>query len=227
MASPSDLTGIRLDLHTHTWRSGDSTTTFDDYVSGFQLSGLAAIAVTDHLTIVEAERIKRHLGSPIIVGQEFRTREGECIGLFLSEPLPPTLTFAEAAARIRLQGGLTYVPHPGDTSRRSITFTELERLCCEGLVDVIESGNSKIRDLTLLTTAHEIAVRHRIPEAASSDAHVPAAIGSSYTTIGRLPTSGQELKDLLFHGSRHYRHCDPPRPWTDRIVPSHDSRSSS
>jgi predicted metal-dependent phosphoesterase TrpH len=217
--------GIHLDLHTHTWRSGDSSTTFDEYLGAFKRSILSAVAVTDHLTIAGAKQLHEELGPVIIVGQEFRTHEGEGIGLFLTETIPPNLTFAAAAAKVRDQGGLIYVPHPGDANRRSITFADLHDLCTKGLVDIVESGNSKISDRTLISRAYEIAESHSIAVAASSDAHVPEALGSSYTTVAHLPRSGEELKELLRRGTLHYQYCDPPRAWASTVLPSHSEES--
>ena len=41
-----------------------------------------------------------------------RTRDGEVIGLFLTEEIPMDLSAEETIARIRKQGGVVLAPHP-------------------------------------------------------------------------------------------------------------------
>ena len=211
---------MRIDLHTHTHRSGDSTTTFDDYVTAFQESGLDYVAVTDHLTIEGAVELRRRLGEAVIVGQETRVAEGELIGLFLTERIPPGLNAAQAAGRIRDQGGLVYVPHPGDAVRVSVSLADLADLCRRGLADIVEVANSKVAPHGSIPAARTIAEANGVALGAGSDAHVEAAIGSTYVLAPGVGIVGPaDLLRSLADGEIHSVHFDPPRRWRPRIVP--------
>ena len=212
---------MKLDLHTHTHRSGDSTTTLDEYVIGLDASGIDVVAVTDHLTIAGALLLADLLGPRVIVGQELRVREGELIGLFLSERIPPGLRAVEAAVLIRDQGGLVYVPHPGDTGRSSIKDNDLWELASAGVIDIIEVANSKIAPNGLIPIASQVCARLGIAVGAGSDAHIETAIGSTYLEVppGKVASS-TELLAALAHGKVHAQYFDPPRGWRARIVPA-------
>src|SRR5687767_15406503 len=88
---------------------------------------MAAIAVTDHDSLggalqaaALAERQPDRFGGiRVIAGSEVMTLEGEIIGLFLSEDVPPGLTPEETIARMRAQGAVVIVPHPFDRIRGS------------------------------------------------------------------------------------------------------------
>ncbi|MDA8384798.1 MAG: PHP domain-containing protein [Actinomycetota bacterium] len=211
---------MRIDLHTHTHRSGDSTTTFDDYVEAFLKSELDYVAVTDHLTIDGALALHAMLGDAVIVGQEMRVAEGELIGLFLAERIPPGLTAEKAAGVIRAQGGLVYVPHPGDAVRVSISLACLKELCSRELVDIIEVANSKVAPDGAIPGARAITAAHGVAEGAGSDAHVESAIGSTYVAAPEMKIDGPgALLRALASGEVRSTHSDPPRRWRPRIVP--------
>lgn len=212
---------MRLDLHTHTYRSGDSTTTIPEYLGGLAAGEIDLAAVTDHLSIEGALELAEMVPGRIIVGQEFRVREGELIGLFLTQRIPPALTAIEAAAVIHAQGGLVYVPHPGDLGRSSIGDRDLEVLAATGAIDIIEVANSKIAPSGWIPIALEACVRFGIAQGAGSDAHVESAIGSTWIECrDRDIACATDLLEALAEGEIHTRHLDPPRAWRARIVPS-------
>lgn len=212
---------MKLDLHTHTYKSGDSTTTYDEYIKGFAASGLDIVAVTDHLTIDGARYLAGELGHQVIIGQEFKVREGELIGLYLQERIPPGLTAISAARLIHAQGGLVYVPHPSDDSRASISFDDLENLCSIGTVDIIEVANSKYPPAGWIGPAALMCEKYGLVAGAGSDAHVESAIGSTFVDTDALAvTSPSQLLDALAQATVDARYFDPPRAWTSRIVPS-------
>ena len=47
---------VRVDLHTHTMWSGDSTTTPDEFAAAVESSGLDVVCITDHNAIDGARR---------------------------------------------------------------------------------------------------------------------------------------------------------------------------
>jgi predicted metal-dependent phosphoesterase TrpH len=198
---------IKIDLHTHTYRSGDSTTSLADFADGVRTVDL--VAVTDHHDIAAADMLRREFGLATIRGEEVNTGQGELIGLYLVTAVPRLLGLVETCRRIRAQGGLVYVPHPTDHTRHAIGLARLHMLCEANLVDVIEVGNSK--SLTLAEQAIDLAGAFNVPIVAASDAHVAHAIGSSYTTISRIPKEANDLLSLLATSQYHHQRFDPTR----------------
>jgi predicted metal-dependent phosphoesterase TrpH len=219
-AARSTSESVRVDCHMHTMWSGDSTTTPDELADAVVASGIDVLCITDHSTITGAVRLAAELPCRVVIGQEQRTPEGEIIGLFLSERIPPGCRSAkEAASMVRDQGGLVYVPHPFDPMRHRLGLSSLEALASEGLVDAIEARNGKTSLESLNDEAASAAVRLGIAAGAGSDAHVPDAIGAAYV---EMPAFEGPLEFLagLRSGRVIGHHFDSARPWRARIVPS-------
>ena len=200
--------------------SGDSTTTLEEFSKAFSLSTLDKVAITDHLTCRGGRELRRLFGERIILGQEFRVKEGEMIALYIEQEIPPSLDAKEAAKRIRSQGGLVYIPHPGDRKRASMSFETLSRLAPEGVVDIIEVANSKIKDAHLMNQARDLAKQYGIAIAGGSDSHVPSSLASSFVDLKEFHDSPSLLASLAGETDIHYSCCDPPRPWRARVLPS-------
>src|SRR6476659_249703 len=128
---------VRVDCHSHTMWSGDSTTTEDELIEAVTASGIDVLCITDHHAIDGARGWRDVLPCRVIVGEEIRSTRGEIIGLFLDERVPFGLTPQETATRIRDQGGVVYIPHPFDPMRRNLVESALEALVADGLVDAI------------------------------------------------------------------------------------------
>ncbi|MBC7261726.1 MAG: PHP domain-containing protein, partial [Chloroflexi bacterium] len=119
--APQDTRGrIKVDLHIHTCYSPDSLTSLEAVIAAALERGLGALAITDHNAIEGALALQRMAPFPVIVGEEILTAEGDIIGLFLQELIPPKLTPAQTIARIREQGGVVYIPHPFDFRRSAL-----------------------------------------------------------------------------------------------------------
>lgn len=222
-ASPGAL---RVDCHLHTMWSGDSTTTPEELAEAATAAGLDVLCITDHSTITGAVRLAGELPCRVIVGQEQRTPEGEVIGLFLSERIPPGCRSArEAALFIRAQGGLVYIPHPFDPMRHRLAERVLEDLAEEGLIDMIEVHNSKTSLESLNQQAADTARRLAITGGAGSDAHVPEAVGAAYLEMGPFEDASGFLAAARL-GRPVGHHFDAARPWRARIVPSVRSTKS-
>lgn len=207
---------MRIDLHVHTMWSGDSTTTPEELAEAAATAALDAIAITDHNTIAGAFALAEsaELPCPVIVGEEVRTVDGDVIGLFLRERVPAGLKPVEAAALIREQGGLVYVPHPGDGSRHSLSEPSIGALAEAGLLDVVEVINSKCPEPYRGPT-------FEAARAGASDAHVPAAVGAAWTEVASCdPSDPQSVMAVLRAGEPEGSHFDPPRQWTPRVVPA-------
>lgn len=172
---------IRVDCHLHTALSGDAVTTIDELAERVERERLDVVFITDHnVTAAAVEAAERGIGARVIVGEEIRTQDGDVIGLFLTERIPYVLPLGEAISQIRERGGLVYLPHPFDPGRSTLKPAISERLCAEGIADVIEVFNAKIENQEWNLRAVDLAARYDLPGGAGSDAHDPEGIGAAY-----------------------------------------------
>jgi len=224
LAAPRRDGWVRVDLHSHTMWSGDSTTTIDELEAAVAEVGLDVLCVTDHHAVRGAAELAARWADGagpcrVIVGEEMRTHAGEIIGLFLTERIPFGTPPAEAAMAIRDQGGVVYIPHPFDPMRRNMAEPALRGLAEAGLVDAVEVLNAKTSLASLNRRAAEFAVEFDLAAGAGSDAHVPLALGAAYVEMPDFDGPADFLAKLrLAEVCGH--HWDEPRPWTPRIVPS-------
>ncbi len=185
-AGPMRPDWINADLHVHSSFSKDCVTSVEALVATAREIGLGALAITDHDEI-EGAFLARELakGDPfIIVGEEVKTAEGEVIGLFLEEAIPPALSFDETLSLIKEQGGLVYVPHPFDALRTTPSY----RALVDNLhrIDVIEVYNAKVALSAFNLSAERFAAKYNIVAGAGSDAHVLQALGTAMIRMPRF-----------------------------------------
>jgi predicted metal-dependent phosphoesterase TrpH len=219
LAAPQPDGRLRVDLHTHTMWSGDSTTTPDEFATAIGASGLDVVCITDHNAIDGAVELRDRLACRVIVGEELRTAAGEIIGLFLTERVPMGISHLDAAKTIRDQGGVVYIPHPFDPLRRNLTEAALYELAEADLIDAVEVLNAKTSLSSLNRRAAEFAAEFGIVAGAGSDGHVPDALGAAYVEMDDFATPMEFLASLA-HSTVIGHHWDEPRPWSPRIVPS-------
>ncbi len=219
LGAPQPVGRLRVDLHTHTMWSGDSTTTPDEFAAAVAVSGLDVVCITDHNAIAGAVELRDHLDARVIVGEELRTAAGEIIGLFLTDRIPMGVGHLDAAKAIRDQGGVVYIPHPFDPMRRNLSEAALYELAEADLIDAVEVLNSKTSLTSLNRRAAEFAAEFGIVGGAGSDGHVPDALGAAYVEIDAFETP-LEFLAALATGDVVGHHWDEPRPWSPRIVPS-------
>lgn len=171
----------RVDLHIHTCYSPDSLMRLDEVVAAAARRGLGALAITDHDAIDGALALARIAPFPVIVGEEIETGDGEVIGLFLKEFIPPRLGPAETISLIRQQGGVVYVPHPFDSHRFPLREPVLQSLVSQ--VDLVEVLNARVSNAAFNVRAESFARERSLPGGAGSDAHTPGEIGRAYVAM--------------------------------------------
>jgi len=219
LAEPLPPGWVRVDMHSHTMWSGDSTTTPHEIYDAVRASGIDVLCITDHNAIKGATELRGMLPCRVVVGEELKTHAGEIIGLFLSERVPIGVQPEEAARRIREQGGIVYIPHPFDPMRRNLAERSLRSLAELGLVDAVEVLNAKTSLASLNARAADFADEFGLAPGAGSDAHVPLALGAAYVEMPDFDGAADFLAALRL-GRVVGHHWDEPRPWASRIVPS-------
>lgn len=173
---------MRIDLHVHTRHSHDSAAPVSSVLQRCRDSGIGLVAVTDHNNIrggLEA----RDLGHiPVVVGEEIKSSQGDVIGLFLDELVPPRLSAVETARRVKDQGGLVGIPHPFDRLRPTAMGP---RALLEVLpwVDFIEGYNAHTLFAADNRKGVDFANGNSLPIVAASDSHSALELGLTYTEV--------------------------------------------
>jgi predicted metal-dependent phosphoesterase TrpH len=184
---------LRVDLHSHTWYSGDSLTSPETLVRRARAAGLDRIAVTDHGAIEGAFAARGLDPELVIVGEEIRCGCGtDVIGLFLQELIPVGLSLRETASRIREQGGVVYAPHP------FAYLTRPKRRAADVLAvaDVAEVFNSRAVYGPWNRRAVARTRSLGLPGAFGSDSHMPWEVGRASCTMPVFNDAGSFLESV-------------------------------
>jgi predicted metal-dependent phosphoesterase TrpH len=187
---------ITLDLHVHTHYSGCSNLRPDRIEELALARGLNAVAICDHNCLRGAlETAALAKAITVIIAEEIVTTQGEIIGYFLREHIPPGLSPLETVAEIKRQGGLASVPHPFDLLRSSRLHTSALNQVLDS-IDMLEIFNARNMfnrpDRTLLTRAQQLGV---IP-VVSSDAHLGCEIGHATMVMDHYKGPEEFLRNL-------------------------------
>jgi len=196
---------LKIDLHVHTIYSGDSSITLNDLLTQVRKSSLDGVAVTDHDTILGAERVSRILkiygwNDELIVipGIEVSTRGGHILGLNVSKPIPKGLSAKEAIERIHEAGGIAVAAHPQTVFKDGVGLGP--KLLSMGL-DAIEVINSSLFPFKPLTyVCKRFAEHYGLPQTAGSDSHIPETIGLAYTLIESEDKSVDKITEAISRG---------------------------
>jgi predicted metal-dependent phosphoesterase TrpH len=128
-----------IDLHTHSFFSGDGISSPEDLIAAARAKGLSGIAITDHNTCdavnyLLEKGLMRLDGMPVndflvLPGVEVTTADGHllCIGAEL--PYLKGKPAREVCDIIHQRGGLAIPPHPYDLFRAGIRLATLSRHC--------------------------------------------------------------------------------------------------
>lgn len=190
----------KVDLHTHSTGSPDGSIKSADYAKALHQGVLDYIAITDHNTIDNALSIQHELGDHIIVGEEISTKEGEIIGLYLTQAIPAGLSVLAAVELIKSQNGIVYVPHPFESVRQGLSPTTLDSIASS--VDIIETHNGRALFQNRGQQAREWAEHNDVGRAASSDAHGRIGWGKTYSILSEQPNR-ETLPSLLIRAQYH------------------------
>lgn len=178
----------KADTHVHTHYSGytnykilrfpESVTLPEKQVDNAHKNGMSVLCLTDHDAIKGAfegrEYCKKtYKDMDVVVGEEITSKDGEILGYWLNEFVPPGLSAEETIDIIHGQGGIAVAPHPF-----SFYVPCLKRKIHELKLDGIEILNGGHVDEFTNTTALKAFTENRGKWAAfsGSDAH------SVYTT---------------------------------------------
>jgi predicted metal-dependent phosphoesterase TrpH len=142
-------------------------------------TGLSPIFLTDHEGIGGAKSLLE-TAHEVVVGQEILTTEGELIGLFLKQMVPSRLSPEDTVDAIKGQGGLVYLEHPYDTTRRNLREAAIERIAPQ--IDIVEVFNGRSQP-EVNRLAEELRRTLGVPAGAGSDAHTLGEIGRAYVEM--------------------------------------------
>lgn len=206
---------MRMDLHMHTEVSPDARTQLRDIPGWMLRTNTRVIAVTDHDEQrggPELQQIVRDMGLDdrlsIIPGEEVTTSEGELIGLFLKERIPPQLSPEETVRQIKAQGGLVLLQHGFDPLKRYRLRPEATARIA-GDIDIVESFNSRLSRHHWNQVAADWGTARGLPLSAGSDAHTLRDIGEAWVeTPFRLIQTPEQLLSALREGvvAGHWTH---------------------
>jgi len=193
-AAPSFLwKGI---FHAHTDASPDCTMTTDTIIERCLDEGVDVYTVTDHGTLDGAHRLADRAPFRVIVGEEIQAVEGgDLIGLFLRRPVSPRLPARDVIRAIREQGGLVYIPHPFDTSRKK-QWPASVRAEVLNEADIVEVFNARNVFSSADRQAAAFALAHGKTAVAGADAHRPSEIGQTLVYLPPFATATELLKSL-------------------------------
>jgi predicted metal-dependent phosphoesterase TrpH len=211
---------FNIDLHTHTFFSGDGVSSPEDLIASARAKGLQGVAITDHntcgaITYCLEKGLMRADGTPvddflILPGVEITTDEGHllCIGTTLpqAESLKGRRAH-EVCDLIHEHNGLAIPPHPYDLFRAGIRFATLETLP----IDAIEVFNAATTLRRYNTYAFKYAQVRGLPMTAASDAHHAAAVGTAYTIVNSKELSVKALLAQIVKGNELNQHYLSPR----------------
>src|SRR5216683_1060353 len=191
---------FKIDLHTHSFFSGDGVSSPEELIAAGREKGLHGLAITDHntcdaITYLLDQGLMREDGKAvddflIIPGVEVTTIEGHLLGIGVTLPNLKGRPAREVCELIHDRGGLAIPPHPYDLFRAGIRFSTLETLP----VDAIEVFNAATTLRRYNRYAFKYAQIRGLPMVAASDAHHAAAVGTAYTILN---TGDFSVKGIL------------------------------
>lgn len=210
----------KAETHLHTEYSGfqklgiikfpESVAQPEVQVDRARQNGMDVVCVTDHDETQGAFLAEKYARTrcddvEVVVGEEVTTRDGEVIGLFLTERIPEMLSVEETIDRIREQGGLTVAPHPF-----SFHVPGLKERVLDLDLDGIEVINGGHPDAYTNMFARKVVDRYpgRWAETSGSDAHSVYTAGYNWTEFPG--TTAEEFRKAVLNKTT--KACGQPAP---------------
>jgi hypothetical protein len=191
---------MRIDLHVHTKHSIDAIIEPRYLVRKSRGSGIIP-AITDHNNLAAHKEMKK-LRAKFIPGEEIRTAEGDLIALYIEETIPKKTPFLEAIDMIREQGGLSYLPHPFDKTRKGVHDPKLA-----AKVDIVEIFNARCPVRLYNREAENLARIKKKLYGAGSDSHFLFEFGRTFVEVKDFDLDSPKallkvLKNAHIHGHK-------------------------
>jgi hypothetical protein len=190
---------MRIDMHVHSSYSRDAILPAKDLFQNWMRTGIIPL-VCDHDTLEGSVRVMRAIHAedpdiPLILSEEVTTREGEVIGLFLTEEIPAGLSCAETLDLIQGQGGLALVPHPFSNHRARVLQAGARNALVDR-IDLVEGYNARNRSDDEDRFAVVFASEMGIPFTAGSDAHISLELGRVWMEVPPFDSPKGLMKGL-------------------------------
>ena len=185
---------IRAEFHCHTVYSFDSILSVEALLAACKEKGLDKVAITDHNSMQGALRAKEIDPERIILAEEIQTDEGEILGYYMQEEVPPHLSPMQVIERLKKQGALISLAHPFDRMRSAWTPQTLHEILPH--LDALEVFNARCLSQTYNKAAAEFAATHQLLPMAGSDAHAAYELGQAAMELAPFNDSGS-LKSAL------------------------------
>lgn len=198
------LTGT-ADLHMHTTYSDGLGTPKEvlDFVARF--TDLDVIAITDHDVLDGSLWAVEQQGNypfEIVPGMEVTSRDGHVLALWVTQLVPKGLSLAETCEAIHEQGGMAILAHPFEpliapvASLRYFRHPEVLKLSGVDAVEIMNAGAVTPGGSWLARKKFESG---DLPVTGSSDAHMPACVGTGITRFAGF--TAHDLRQSLAVGT--------------------------
>jgi predicted metal-dependent phosphoesterase TrpH len=191
---------FRIDLHVHSFLSGDNLADPEECIVQAIERGLQGLAFTEHYSYevsAPIERLAERYKNRILVvrGVEFSAAEGHCLvfGVDTDRLCHPYAPAEELVREVSRAGGVVIPSHP----YRAGSGLGDRILALPGFAAV--EGHNGCNHHTFNQRAVQAAQRLGLPVTGGSDAHRPAEVGSCYTAFPQRVTA-ENLVTLLKAG---------------------------
>ena len=189
---------LRVELHCHTIVSHDSLMTPKKLLARCDQIGIDKVAITDHNSVDAAMACAEVHPERVIVGEEIQTNEGEILGYFMSEWVPPGLSPMETIQRLRDQGAVISIPHPFDPYRGN-NWQDGTLQAIAPYVDAIEIFNARCMTNEPNQQAAAFAGANHLLPTVGSDAHCVWELGRATLNLPDF-NDAASFKDALRNG---------------------------
>jgi len=184
---------IRIDLHMHTWFSGDASISPKLIVNQLYAHPfIKGVAITDHDTLqgyIQARKLAMAYEDLVIIpGIEVSTEEGHISILGIEEKPVHLLSLEGVIDFTRERNGIIVIPHPYRELGLGDTAKNIQADAVEVLNSLSTYSENKM--------AQELAKAKNLPGVAGSDAHVPKHMWAAYTEVKAEPNVDDILKAI-------------------------------